>query len=123
MSKGNLSTPLILYNRTLQRAVEHGSRIQPSTVATSLEDVMSKADIIWSCVQDQIAVEQTFTQIFSTGRSLQGKLFIESSTILPEATTRIVNDIVGAGGEFVAMPGSSSQFFDHTMVASVYSVS
>ena len=76
-------------------------------VATSIKDVVTKADIIWSCVEDQEAVEQTFREILSTAEhDLRGKLFIESSTIPPDATNRIAKQVLDAGGEFVAMPGT-----------------
>ena len=83
-------------------------RIGHSTVvATSIKDVLTKADFIWSCVEDQEAVEQTFWEILSTAQhDLRGKLFIESSTIPPDSTNRIAKQVLDAGGEFVAMPGT-----------------
>ena len=80
VNKANNTSPLILYNRTRLRAEEHSVRIGHSTVvAASLEYVVTNADIIWSCVQNQEAVEQIFAEILSlTLRNLRGKLFIEA---------------------------------------------
>lgn len=108
VNKANNTSPLIIYNRTRLRAEEHSVRIGHSTVvAASLEYVVTNADIIWSCVQNQEAVEQIFAEILSlTLRNLRGKLFIESSTIPPDATNHIAKQVLEAGGEFVAMPGT-----------------
>ena len=80
-----------------------------TVVAASLKDVVTNADIIWSCVKDQEAVEQIFAEILSSTQSnLRGKLFVESSTILPDVTNHISKQVLEAGGEFVAMPGTKT---------------
>ena len=101
----------MLYNRTRLRAEEHSLRIGHSTtVASSLKEVVACADIIWSCVQDVEAVEQTFDEMLSsTQQNLSGKLFVESSSIPPDVTNDIAERILEAGGEFVAMPGTKRQ--------------
>ena len=100
---GNLDKPLTLYNRTRNRAEEHSASIGHSIVAATLEEAVSNADIIWSCLQDQEAVEATFDSILTM--KIQGKLFVESSTITPERTNSIARQVLRAGAEFVAMPG------------------
>ena len=110
VTKGNLSSPLILYNRTLQHAVNQSRRIGYSLVAKSLQEAVAKADIIWLCLQSQEAVEHTFAEIFSTAdNSLTDKLFIESSTVNPDLSNNLAERVVEAGGEYVAMPGKTSQ--------------
>lgn len=106
VAKGNLTSPLILYNRTAERAKEHSSLIGNSLVVASLEEAVSRADMIWSCVQDQDAVEHIFAKVLAI-RDLTGKLFVESSTVLPDVTNRIAKQVARAGGDFVAMPGVS----------------
>jgi 3-hydroxyisobutyrate dehydrogenase-like beta-hydroxyacid dehydrogenase len=101
--KGNLEKPLILHNRTKLRAVEHSLEIGYSTVANTLEEAVSKSDIIWSCLQDQDAVESTFDEILKD--DVKGKLFLESSTVLPELIDQLAKRVMDAGAEFVAMPG------------------
>lgn len=100
---GNLDKPLKLYNRTKSRAEEHSANLGHSTVAATLEEAVSDTDIIWSCLQDQEAVEATFGSLLKT--NIQGKLFVDSSTITPEKTNSIARQVLGAGAEFVAMPG------------------
>ncbi|MCJ1243552.1 hypothetical protein MMC30_000749 [Trapelia coarctata] len=102
VAKGNIEEPLILYNRTRSRAEDHSAKIGHSTVAATLEEAVSKSDIIWSCVQDQEAVIQCFEKILT--QDLHGKLFLECSTISPEVTNNLARRVLGARGEFVAMP-------------------
>lgn len=101
--KGNLDKPLILYNRTRARAEEHSSVIGHATVANSLEEVVEKAQIIWSCLENQEAVLKTYDEFLTS--DVKGTLFLECSTIRPEVTDQIAKRVLNAGGEFVAMPG------------------
>ena len=101
VAKADLEKPLILWNRTRKRAEEHSASIGHSTVAATVEDAVTKADIIWSCLQDQEA--ETFEEILEM--DIRGKLFLESSTVLPDVTNRIAKHVEEAGAEFVAMPG------------------
>jgi len=103
VAKGNLEEPLILYNRTRSRADEHSSQIGHSTVAATLEEAVSKSDIIWSCLQNQEAVMECFEKILP--QNLNGKLFLECSTISPDVVNSLAKRILNAGAEFVAMPG------------------
>ena len=106
VGKANLENPLILWNRTQQRAQEHSSNIGHSLVAATVEEAVTKADIIWSCLQDQEAVTEIFEEILKM--DIRGKLFIESSTVVPNVTNRIAKEVEKAGAEFVAMPGPLS---------------
>lgn len=107
--KGNLSKPIILWNRTMSRAVSHSSAIGNATVAESLSEAVSKSDIIWSCFSDQKAVISSFDVILNT--DVRGKLFLECSTITPEGTNELADRVISAGGEFVAMPGINAFLF------------
>lgn len=40
--------------------------------------------------------------------NVKEKLFVECSTITPEATNKLARRVLNAGGEFVAMPGKST---------------
>jgi 3-hydroxyisobutyrate dehydrogenase-like beta-hydroxyacid dehydrogenase len=103
VEKGGLEHPIVLYNRTSARAEEHSAHIGHSVVALSIEEAITKADIIWSCVQNQDAVAEIFDK--ATNLDIRGKLFVECSTILPDVTTKISEKVLAAGGEFIAMPG------------------
>lgn len=111
MEKGNLEKPLILYNRTASKADEHSKRIGNSTVAKSLAELVAKSDIIWSCLQNDTAVTEIFEQILVL--DVKGKLFLESSTIVPEHADNLAEKCIAAGAEYVAMP----VFGDHTVAA------
>ena len=103
VAKADLEKPLILWNRTRKRAEEHSASIGHSTVAATVKEAVTKADIIWSCLQDQEAVTEIFEEILEM--DIRGKLFLESSTVLPDVTNRIAKQVEEAGAEFVAMPG------------------
>lgn len=98
-----MEKPIILYNRTQSKAEEQSERIGHSIVAQSLAEVISKSDIIWSCLQNETAVAETFEQILSL--NVKGKLFLESSTIVPEHVDALAKRCIAAGAEYVSMPG------------------
>ena len=105
MTKADLRSPLYLYNRTRQRADDHSSKIGHSVVATDLEELISNCDIIWTCLEDERAVSEIFALILKC--DIGGKLFIECSTILPDATSQLAQQIQDGGANMVAMPGSA----------------
>ncbi len=105
VAKADLRSPLILYNRTRQRAEEHSSKIGDTVVARDLAELVFTCDVIWSCLEDEKAVFEIFTQILKL--DFDGKLFIECSTILPDATRQLVQQIQDGGADLVAMPGYS----------------
>lgn len=65
MEKGNLSQPLILFNRTNARAEQLSEKLgkDKTKVATSIEDAVANADIIFTCVGDDKAMEETVDSI------------------------------------------------------------
>lgn len=101
--KGNLSCPLILYNRTASRASALATKLGSSTVAATLLDAVNPSDIIFCCLADERAVTEVFDTILEN--SVQGKLFIDCSTIGPQYTNQLAARLEAAGAEFVAMPG------------------
>lgn len=105
VAKADLRSPLILYNRTRQRAEEHSSKIGHTIVARDLTELISTCDIIWTCLQDEKAVLEIFAEILKL--DLRGKLFIECSTLLPNATSQLTQRVHSGGADMVAMPGSS----------------
>ena len=101
---GKLEKPIILWNRTEARAIEHQATISHAVVAGSIEDAVSRSDHIWSCLSGQESVIPSFDKILR--HDIRGKLFIECSTITPEATNELARKVIEAGAEFVAMPGT-----------------
>ncbi|PWY67952.1 6-phosphogluconate dehydrogenase-like protein [Aspergillus heteromorphus CBS 117.55] len=99
---GDIDKPLVLYNRTMEKALDHSRRLGDCQVAESIPAAVSAADIVWLCLQDQEAVEEAFDQILTT--DLHGKLFVDSSTTTPDTANSIARRVCDAGGEFVAAP-------------------
>jgi 3-hydroxyisobutyrate dehydrogenase-like beta-hydroxyacid dehydrogenase len=104
VEKANLDSPLMIHNRTTQRAVDLSQKLgtDKTKVIQTLTDGASKADIIFMCLSKDDVVESTITQILTT--DIKGKLIIDCSTIHPDTTTRISERILSASGEFVAAP-------------------
>ena len=105
VAKAGIRSPLILYNRTRQRAEEHSSKIGHTIIATNLAELISTCDIIWTCLEDEKAVFEVFAQILKL--DLGGKLFVECSTVLPKATRQLTQQLKDRGADLVAMPGYS----------------
>jgi 3-hydroxyisobutyrate dehydrogenase-like beta-hydroxyacid dehydrogenase len=106
IQKGNLKQPIILWNRTKARAVENSEAIGHSIVADTLEEVVTKSDVIWTCLLNQEAVSDTFAKILAY--DVRGKLFIDCSTVLPDITSQVHQSVQEAGADFIAMPGDLS---------------
>lgn len=106
VEKGNLSSPLLLYNRSTQRAVDLSDKLPhgKTEVVESLAGGVSKAQVIFTCVANDEAIKETFATIFKADTDVKGKLFIDCSTIHPDTTEATAKDVTARGGEFVAVP-------------------
>lgn len=104
VEKGDLDKPLIIFNRTQKRATDLSKSLPSgkSTVAASIDEAVSKADIVFTCVGDDAAVEATI-DVALTG-STKGKLFVDCSTVHPDTTENLAKKITAGGAEFVACP-------------------
>ena len=107
--KANLARPLIIQNRTAQRSKDFAASLSnPSLVAVveTIAEAVTPADIIFTSLGDDVSVRDMYTEILSVPGGVAGKLFVESSTILPETTNELSERAFNAGAEFVAMPGT-----------------
>ncbi|KIX02475.1 uncharacterized protein Z518_08416 [Rhinocladiella mackenziei CBS 650.93] len=102
VEKGKLANPLIIYNRTIQRAHDLSAQIGNSTVAPSIPDAVSKADLIFYCLGDDASVISTLEQILET--DVQGKIIVDCSTVHPDTTAQESKMVEEKGGNFVACP-------------------
>ncbi|EFY85318.1 hypothetical protein J3459_014880 [Metarhizium acridum] len=104
VEKGELSSPLLLYNRSAEKAVDVAAKLPSgrTEVVASLEKAVLKADIIFTCVANDDAVRDLFKVMLRM--NVPGKLFIDCSTIHPDTTESIAKDVADAGAEFVAAP-------------------
>ncbi|KAK8255738.1 NAD binding domain of 6-phosphogluconate dehydrogenase-domain-containing protein [Phyllosticta capitalensis] len=102
-AKGNLDN-LVIYNRTKKRADDLAAQLAPakSTVASSVQEAVQSADIIFTCLGDDKAVNDTIDAALQ--QDVKGKLFVECSTVHPETTNALAERITAKGAEFVASP-------------------
>ena len=110
--KGCLAHPLTVYNRTAQRAhgfaAAAGAPTSAIQVAETVADAVARADIVFTSLGDDASVRDTFDTILGSSSSpggVRGKLFVETSTILPATTNEIAARVLAAGAEFIACPG------------------
>ena len=105
VQKGNLSSPLVLYNRTAKRANELSDRVGNCIVSSSITNAVADADIIFSCLTDDNAVLETFTEILK--HDVKGKLFVSCSTTQPETSDKLASLVEAQDAGLVTMPGKS----------------
>jgi len=105
VEKGQLSSPLIIFNRTEKRARDLSSKLPSgkSTLVSSIEEAVSKSDIIFICVGDDKAITDTIET--AVKGDVKGKLFVDCSTVHPDTTNMLAKTIEGKGAQFVACPG------------------
>src|SRR6187399_220873 len=104
VEKGSLDKPLIIFNRTEKRATDLSKSLPDgkTTISTSIETAVSKSDIIFTCVGNDAAVNESIDTALR--RDVTGKLFVDCSTVHPDTTEALAKKIAEAGAEFVACP-------------------
>ena len=109
VEKGDLDKPLIIFNRTQKRASDLNAKLPPgkSTIASSLEEAVSKADIVFTCLGDDAAIKDTIATAIKG--NVKGKLFVDCSTVHPDTTNMLAKSIQGQGAEMVACPGTTPE--------------
>lgn len=105
VEKGSYTSPLLVYNRTTSKAEKFVTTLAPNKakVATSIEDCVFGADIIFTCVGDDDAITTTIDTALKSPEA-KGKLFVDCSTVHPDTTNKLASTINAAGAEFVACP-------------------
>ncbi|KAG9257541.1 6-phosphogluconate dehydrogenase 2 [Emericellopsis atlantica] len=104
VEKADLSSPLLLHNRSVQRAVDLSNKLSSdkTEVVEDLAAGVSKADIIFTCVSNDEAINATFETMLQG--HVKNKVFVECSTVHPETTEALAKAATAAGAEFVAAP-------------------
>ncbi|ETI22559.1 hypothetical protein G647_06635 [Cladophialophora carrionii CBS 160.54] len=102
VEKGNLDKPLILYNRTTQKADDFSAKIGKSTVASSIQEAASQADIIFYCLGEDPSVLGTLEEVLKV--DVKGKIIVDCSTVHPDTTAKEAKMVEDKGGDFVACP-------------------
>ncbi|TQS32741.1 hypothetical protein Golomagni_06936 [Golovinomyces magnicellulatus] len=105
VEKGNLDSPLMIYNRSTQRAIDLNKKLPSgkTEVVESLANAAGKAEVIFTCLANDEAVQQSLDTILKS-TDIKGKLFVECSTIHPDLTQKLGETITAAGADFVAVP-------------------
>ncbi|GAA5816443.1 hypothetical protein MFLAVUS_009972 [Mucor flavus] len=93
--------PLLVFNRTQARA-EGLKKTHPVQVATSLEQVASSSDIIFSCLLNDDAVSETIDAMLPHLKS--GTILIEQSTISPALAQTYAKKAKQVGVTYLACP-------------------
>src|SRR5262249_25607831 len=94
---------LTVWNRTPERAralLGQGARI-----AASLAALTSECELILTSLKDDAALEEVYLGPDGLLRTeAQGRLFIDTSTVLPETCTKLANAAARIGASFIDAP-------------------
>ncbi|KAF2450161.1 6-phosphogluconate dehydrogenase-like protein [Karstenula rhodostoma CBS 690.94] len=102
IAKGKLEKPLLLWNRTTERAAGHSTKFEHCEHVESLIKLTQESNVIWICLQDEKALQHVLDEMLE--QNVQGKLFVDSSTISPNFTNAVAERVINSGAEFVAAP-------------------
>ncbi|KAI1816456.1 NAD binding domain of 6-phosphogluconate dehydrogenase-domain-containing protein [Poronia punctata] len=104
VTKGNLDKPPILYNRTRKRSDDLAAALPTgkTEVVDTIAEGVKRADIIFTVVSNDAAVREAVATILQS--DVKGKLIVDCSTIHPDTTKQVAEDVLAKGGEFVASP-------------------
>ncbi|KAI9468116.1 MAG: hypothetical protein EXX96DRAFT_591966 [Benjaminiella poitrasii] len=93
--------PLLAFNRTQARA-DDLKKTHPVEVATSLEQIAKSSDIIFSCLLNDAAVQETVDAI--KPHLKKGAILVESSTISPSLAQNLAAQLHEKGVHYLAVP-------------------
>ncbi|ATY63538.1 6-phosphogluconate dehydrogenase family [Cordyceps militaris] len=97
-----LESPLLLWNRTREKAERLAAATEMMTVANSLEEAVSKADIVCLCLADDAAVASVVEA--AALASVSGKLFVDLSTVHPDTNQAQADRLQSLGATYIACP-------------------
>lgn len=112
---GHMGTPMAMnllkggfdvavYNRSVEKMkplVEAGARS-----FTSIEDIVPNSNVVFTMLSDDTAISAVYTELMKS--DISKKLFINMSTISPELTVRLSQQIEAKGGHYLDAPVSGS---------------
>ncbi|KAI5365933.1 Putative 6-phosphogluconate dehydrogenase, NADP-binding, 6-phosphogluconate dehydrogenase, domain 2 [Septoria linicola] len=105
VEKGTFTGPVLVYNRTTARTEKLVSELPEgkAKVVTSIAEAVQGADIIFACLSNDAAIQETIKAALATPEA-KGKLFVDCSTVHPDTTNELAKSIKDAGADFVACP-------------------
>src|SRR5207237_7683970 len=84
---------MMVWNRSADKAKATGLKVAPTPA-----DLAAGSDIVISILADAAAVNSVYAQMLP---AMQGKLFIEMSTVRPEISKALATRVKAAGGALV----------------------
>lgn len=107
---------LAVFNRTIEKAKNFEER---STVCNTVSEVVKRSDVIFTMLTNDTAVKAVYEEVFS--QDITGKLFVDMSTISPEATNKISSAVKIKEAGFIDAPvaGSTKPAADGTLIIMV----
>lgn len=107
---------LSVFNRTAEKAADFKER---SIVQNTVSDVVKNSDIIFTMLTNDAAVKTVYEEVLT--QDISGKLFIDMSTISPEATNDISSAVKIKEAGFLDAPvaGSTKPAAEGTLIIMV----
>jgi 3-hydroxyisobutyrate dehydrogenase len=108
--------PLYVFNRTLEKADDFKEK---SVVCNTVSDVVKNCDIIFTILTNDEAVKAVYEEILT--QNVTRKLFVDMSTISPEATSGISSAVKIKEAGFIDAPvaGSTKPAAEGTLIIMV----
>ena len=107
VERGNLSSPLRIFNRTLKPAIALRDSVPEGkiTISSTAEEAIVKSEVIFMCLSSYTATEETLADSLEKGaRALHGKVFVDCSTSRPSLTRVLAKKLGAYGAVLVACP-------------------
>lgn len=104
---------LSVFNRTVEKAEDFKER---SIVRNTVSDVVKNSDVIFTMLTNDAAVKAVYEEVLT--QNISGKLFIDMSTISPEATNDISSAVKIKEAGFLDAPvaGSTKPAAEGTLI-------
>ncbi|SEA09919.1 3-hydroxyisobutyrate dehydrogenase [Arachidicoccus rhizosphaerae] len=108
--------PLSVYNRTKEKAEEFKGK---AVIADSIKELVGTADVIFTMLTNDQAVRAVYDEI--AAENIQGKLFVDMSTISRAISLEVNQALKAKGGAFLDAPvaGSTGPARDGTLIIMV----
>lgn len=105
--------PLTVYNRTAEKAEEFKA---DSKVADDVKELVENSDIIFTMLTNDEAAKDVYRQILEL--NISEKLFVDMSTISPEASTKLADAVKIKEASFLDAPvaGSTKPAAEGTLI-------
>jgi 3-hydroxyisobutyrate dehydrogenase-like beta-hydroxyacid dehydrogenase len=104
VEKADVDKPVIIFNRTQARALEFQMTLpsEKSMVVPTIEELVSKSDVIFISVADDSAINETVDSVIKN--NVEGKLIVDTSTVHPDTSNALAKKVTDCGAEFAACP-------------------